>query len=900
MTPGAGEPPEAATPMLAQYLAAKRAHPDALLFFRMGDFYELFFEDARVAAAALGIALTRRGQYEGQDVPMAGVPVHAALGYLHKLIGTGHRVAICEQLEDPREARKRGAKSVVRREVVRVVTPGTLTEDGLLDAARPSYLAALAEVRGALGLAWVEISTGAFHLQPLPPAALAAALARIEPAELILPRPLVERPELFEALAAVKDRLTLEPDSRFALAPARQRLDATFGLAAAEQLSAGELAAAGALLEYLDRTQAGRMPRLAAPRRLPAPGEAGAAMEIDAATRRNLELTRALSGERAGSLIAAIDRTVTPMGARLLSEHLAAPLTEVEAIHRRQEMAAHFLAAEPRRQAARRALARAPDASRALGRLLLARGGPRDLALLRDALAAADALKAVLAGAALAGEALAPLPAGIAEAAGRLGQHQLLVDRLKRALGPELPRTAEEGGFIAPGYAPALDEERKLAHETQRVIAALEARYAQLAQVPALKVKHNRVLGYFVEVKEAQAAKLIGPGTEATELPFVHRQTMAGAVRFATAELAELEQRIARAEERALALESALFDDLLAEVRARADDIARAAEAMAALDVAAAHAELAAERGFCRPVVTRDRAFRIEGGRHPVVEAALARAHAPGFVANDCDLSARADGGKGRLWLVTGPNMAGKSTFLRQNALIAVMAQIGAFVPARAATLGVVDRLFSRVGAADDLARGRSTFMVEMVETATILRQATDRSLVILDEIGRGTATFDGLSIAWATLEHLHDRNCCRGLFATHFHELTRLTQRLPELSGHALRVKEWKGEVVFLHEVKEGAADRSYGLHVARLAGLPEAVTARAQEILARLEAGDGARALARLADDLPLFAPPSQPPPTPRPSAVEAALAHVDPDRLSPREALEALYRLKSLEHE
>ena len=881
--------------MLAQYLAAKSAHPDALLFFRMGDFYELFFDDARQAAATLGIALTRRGQHDGQDVPMAGVPVHAALGYLHKLIGAGHRVAICEQLEDPREARKRGAKSIVRREVVRVVTPGTLTEDGLLDAARPSFLAALAEARGALGLAWVEISTGAFSLQPLPPAALGAALARVEPAELIVPRALVERPELFEALAAVKDRLTLEPDARFALAPARERLAAGFGLAAAEGLSAAELAAAGALLEYLERTQAGRMPRLAAPRRLPAPGEAGAAMEIDPATRRNLELARSLAGERGGSLLSAIDRTLTPMGARLLAEHLAAPLTDIPAIRARQDMVAYFLAANACRQSVRRVLAKAPDASRALGRLLLTRGGPRDLALLRDALSAAGTLKA-----SLASNPFAPLPAGVAEAEARLGRHEILVDRLARALAPDLPRTAEEGGFIASGYAPALDEERVLAHETQRVIAGLEARYAKLAEVPALKIKHNRVLGYFVEVREAQAAKLIGTPRPDSELPFIHRQTMAGAVRFSTAELAELEQRIARAEERALALERALFDDLLADVRGRADDIARAAEAMAVLDVAAAHAEQAAKRGYCRPEVTAGGEFRIAGGRHPVVEAALAQAHAPAFVANDCDLSARADGGQGRLWLVTGPNMAGKSTFLRQNALIAVLAQIGAFVPARTATLGVVDRLFSRVGAADDLARGRSTFMVEMVETATILRQATERSLVILDEIGRGTATFDGLSIAWATLEHLHDRNRCRGLFATHFHELTRLIQRLPELSGHALRVKEWKGDVVFLHEVAEGAADRSYGLHVARLAGLPEAVTARAQEILSRLEAGDGAQALARLADELPLFAPPPPASPAPPPSAVEAALTGIDPDRLTPREALDALYRLKSLADE
>ncbi|MSP88388.1 MAG: DNA mismatch repair protein MutS, partial [Alphaproteobacteria bacterium] len=873
--------------MMAQYLEIKRAHPDCLLFYRMGDFYEMFFDDAVRAAAALDIALTKRGRHEGQDIPMCGVPVHAYEAYLSRLIRQGFRVAICEQVEDPAEAKKRGSKAVVRREVSHVTTPGTIIEDNLLDARRASYLAALADAGGALGLAWLDMTTGAFTIQPVARAGLAAALARLDPAELLLPERLVQQPDLYEIFGEFKDRLTPQPNARFDSAAGKRRLETLYAVAALDafgQFERAELAAAGALVDYVELTQKGRLPRLAAPRRV----AAGAVMEIDAATRRNLEILRTLTGAREGSLLGVIDRTVTGAGARLLSEHLGAPLTDPVAIARRLDMLAFFMAREPLRAAARAELRRCPDMARALSRLTLKRGGPRDLAALRDGLDAAARLRRSL-GEAVAAPGLADPPVGIVETARDLGEHSALVDRLTRALKPELPQLARDGDFIAPGYSAQLDELVELRDESGRLIANLQARYAEETGIASLKIRHNNVLGYYIEVTQTHAEKLHG------RAGFIHRQTMANAARFTTVELGELEQKRMQAADRALALEQRLFDDLAGEAVARAEPIAAAASALATIDVAAALAELAVDQRYCRPEVDDSLAFSIRGGRHPVVEAALAQTPGSGaFVANDCELA-----GRQRLWLVTGPNMAGKSTFLRQNALIAILAQIGSYVPADAAHVGVVDRLFSRVGAADDLARGRSTFMVEMVETAAILNQSGPRALVILDEIGRGTATFDGLSIAWATVEHLHEVNACRALFATHYHELTMLAAKLGSLACHTMRVKEWQGDVVFLHEVAPGAADRSYGIHVAKLAGLPAAVTQRAEQVLASLEKGEQGGAVARLAEDLPLFAATAAAPKPAMPagpSAIEAALAAINPDELTPKAALEALYRLRA----
>ncbi|HEV3489093.1 MAG TPA: DNA mismatch repair protein MutS [Reyranella sp.] len=882
--------PADATPMMRQYLAIKAVHPDHLLFYRMGDFYELFFDDAVKASAALDIALTKRGQHLGEDIKMCGVPVHSHEAYLSRLIRQGFKVAVCEQVEDPAEAKKRGAKSVVERAVVRVITPGTLTEDSLLDARSHNYLAALAEAQGELALAWLDLSTADFATQPLLAGQLAAALARLAPGEVLVPDRLLAREPLKAVLEEWNAVLTPLPGARFDSDNARKRLQAAFNVAALDSFgsfSRAETAACGALLDYVELTQAGKLPALAPPRRERADGT----MEIDPATRRNLELVRGLDGRRDGSLLATIDRTLTGPGARLLAERIAAPLTERADIERRLDLVQLFVERPAVRERVREALRRTPDVERALQRLSVGRGGPRDLLALKDGLDSGEALAALLRA---EPEALAPPPikgveAPLAEIVAACSDHRALIDALAEALADEPPLFARDGGFIRLGYRAELDEQRTLRDDSRKTVAALEAKYRTASGVPSLKIRHNNMIGYHIEVTATHADKL-----DLAALGFTRRQSMSNATRFSTAELAELETRIGRAADQALALELAIFDELVAKVMAVSAAVAAAGRALAALDVAAALAELAASQNYVRPVLSEEPAFAIQGGRHPVVEAALQRQGGTGFVPNDCDL-----GPSRRLWLLTGPNMAGKSTFLRQNALIAVMAQAGSFVPAKEAVVGIVDRLFSRVGAADDLARGRSTFMVEMVETAAILNQATARSLVILDEIGRGTATFDGLSIAWATLEHLHDVNKCRALFATHFHELGALKERLAALAPYTMRVKEWQNEVVFLHEVAQGAADRSYGIHVAQLAGLPAAVVTRAEEVLAALEKGEQSGAVSRLADDLPLFAAaPARPAggiAKPQESEVEKALGEVNPDELSPREALELLYALR-----
>ena len=866
--------------MMAQYLSAKREHPDALLFYRMGDFYEMFFEDAVKASAALDIALTKRGRHAGEEIPMCGVPVHAHEAYLSKLVRQGFKVAVCEQVEDPAEAKKRGSKSVVKRAVTRIVTPGTLTEDALLEARRHNFLAAVTEAGGELGLAWVDISTGSFFVQKVAERDLAAAMARLDPTEILIADRLLARPELFEFLADYKRRLSPLPSARFDSDNARKRLQKFLGTATLDAFGSftrAEVAAAGAVLDYVELTQQGRVPRLSAPRQV----VDGALMEIDAATRRNLELIRSLTGERQGSLLAAIDRSLTGAGGRLLSDWLAAPLTDVAAVGSRLDLVQYLVSEDDLRNLLRDALRRVPDLERALSRLTAGRGGPRDLAAIRDGLLATADFRTLI-----EKQRLAPIPALLQAANADLGHHADLVERLGRALAEELPLLTRDGGFIAKGYHAELDEYRGLKEDSRTLILELEARLKNETGISGLKVRHNNVIGYYIEITPLHAEKLKG------DVRFIHRQSMANAMRFSTGELAELESKIVHAGDRAVALELRLFEDLVSEVIGRQEMIAKAAAALALIDVGNALAELAREGDWVRPEIDEGAEFIITAGRHPVVEAALLRAQGGSFVANDCDLSPER-----RLWLVTGPNMAGKSTFLRQNALIAILAQMGSFVPAKSAHIGIVDRLFSRVGAADDLARGRSTFMVEMVETAAILNRATPRSLVILDEIGRGTATFDGLSIAWACLEHLHEVNGCRALFATHYHELTHLAATLGALKPYTMRVMEWQGEVKFLHEIGPGAADRSYGIHVAKLAGLPAAAIHRAEEVLSTLEKGDQASALSRLTDDLPLFSVQAPAAPSLKGSAVEASLKAINPDELSPREALEQLYKLRSL---
>jgi DNA mismatch repair protein MutS len=892
------------TPMMEQYLEIKAGHPGLLLFYRMGDFYELFFEDAEIASKTLGIVLTKRGKHQGLDIPMCGVPVERSEDYLHRLIEAGHRVAVCEQTENPAAARARGNKSVVQRAVVRLVTPGTLTEDTLLDARTNNYLLAIARARASaggdrIGLAWIDISTSEFSVTECAIAELAATLARINPNEVIVTDALYGDVELGPLLRELPAVTPLTRDV-FDSATAERRLCDYFAVATMDGLSAMsrlEATAAAAAVTYIDRTQVGKRPPLSPPAR----EAAGTTMAIDPATRTNLELTRTLAGERRGSLLDAIDCTVTAAGSRLLAQRLAAPLTDSAAIARRLDAVAAFVADSAARDDIRTLLKGAPDMSRALARLSVGRGGPRDLASLRDGILAADQALVRLA-------RLDTPPAEIASVMEALQRPSRdLAREFERALAEQLPLIKRDGGFVREGYEIALDETRSLRDASRLVVAAMQARYADDTGIKGLKIRHNNVLGYFVEVTAQHGDKLMAPPLNAT---FIHRQTLAGQVRFTTSELGEIEAKIANAGDRALGLELEIFERLCGQALAASDELRGAAHAFALLDVATALAKLAIDDNYVRPDVDSSLGFAIEGGRHPVVEQALRRDGQP-FIANACDLSpvpppyppplaGEGGVGAGQIWLITGPNMAGKSTFLRQNALIALLAQIGSYVPASRARIGIIDRLFSRVGAADDLARGRSTFMVEMVETAVILNQASERSLVILDEIGRGTATFDGLSIAWAAIEHLHESNRCRALFATHYHELTALSAKLPRMFNATVRVKEWQGDVVFLHEVLPGSADRSYGIQVAKLAGLPPSVIARAKSVLAKLEAQDRGQTARALADDLPLFAVPSRAaaepaPPTEAEMLVEAVKT-LHPDEMSPREALEALYALKT----
>ena len=872
------------TPMMAQYLEIKAQNPGALLFYRMGDFYEMFFDDAVAAAEALDIALTKRGFHLGEPIAMCGVPVHAAEGYLLSLIRKGFRVAIAEQMEDPAEAKKRGSKSVVRRDVVRLVTPGTLTEDSLLEARRHNYLAAWAEVRDEAALAWADISTGELRVMVCPQVRLAPELARLAPREVLVSE--ARERDLYALIEEAGAAVTALARGSLDSTSAEKRLCGLFGVASLDAFGSfdrAEISAMGALVEYLDLTQRGKLPLLSAPLK----EAAGGLMQIDAATRRNLEITQALSGGREGSLLAAVDRTVTAAGARLLERRLSGPSRDLGVIGARLE-AVRFLKDQPGlREALRAELRRVPDMDRALSRLALDRGGPRDLTAIRTGISGALKVSDML---------VVGVPPLLATAARALVGHEGLSALLEEALVAEPPLLVRDGGFVATGFDAGLDETRQLRDEGRGVVAGMQADYIAATGIQSLKIKHNNVLGYFIETTTTHAEKMFAPPLSET---FIHRQTTANQVRFTTLPLSEIETRILNAGNHAIEIEKRHYEAFRAAVLQESGPISGAARALAEIDLAAALADLAAAEDWVEPEVDASHAFVVEGGRHPVVERALRRQGAGPFVANDCALTKEKTPA---IWLLTGPNMAGKSTFLRQNALIALLAQAGSFVPARRAHIGVVSQLFSRVGASDDLARGRSTFMVEMVETAAILNQADDRALVILDEIGRGTATYDGLSIAWATLEHLHGANRCRALFATHYHEMTNLASKLDGVENATVAVKEWEGDLVFLHEVRKGAADRSYGVQVARLAGLPAAVIERARSVLEALESGEreGAGRQKALIDDLPLFRVAPQAAPAKaasRESEVEARLKAVHPDELTPKEALALIYELAEM---
>lgn len=882
----------ASTPMMAQYINIKRAHPDYLLFYRMGDFYELFLDDAIKASAALDIALTKRGKVEGADIPMCGVPFHAYESYLARLIRKGYKVAICEQTEDPKEAKKRGSKSVVKREVIRLVTAGTLTEEPLLDAKRNNFLMAVSKISDKIGLAWLDISTGEFYTQEIHAQSsceeqeLSAALARLMPAELVISDSYLHNPQIFGLMKEYKEQLSVWPDDRFNSANAQKNLQKVFGVKTLDSFGAfsrPEISAAGVLIDYVETSQKGKIPLLSYPQKIIEEG----IMEIDGATRRSLELIDSLSGDKSCSLLKVIDRTVTGPGGRLLASRVANPLRDVSAINQRLDMVEFFISRHELRQDVRSLLKETTDVGRAVSRLCVGRGGPRDLANIKNTLGIIPRLRNLLHFKTQT-DILSEMPEALQKVMSNLGEHSMLVSKLSDALKEDdLPLLSRDGGFIRPGYSPALDEIRSLREDSHKTLVALQAKYIEQTGISHLKVKFNNVIGYFIEIPAKFAAQVLDNKS------FIFRQSVLNASRFTTVELTELEDKIRGAADKALAFELQLFDEMVTAIKVAADDIVKTASAFAEIDVAAALADLAAEYGYCRPQIDDSFDFEIIDGRHPVVEQSLRKDNAGAFVGNDCCMG----GDKGNLWLLTGPNMAGKSTYLRQNAIIAIMAQMGAFVPAKSAKIGVINKIFSRVGASDDLAKGRSTFMVEMVETAGILNRADERSFVILDEIGRGTATFDGLSIAWAVVEYLHEINRCRTLFATHYHELTSLQGKLARLSLHCMKIKEFNDEVIFLHEVMDGAADRSYGIHVAKLAGLPKAVLKRADQVLHNLEHQGKGMSAKDIAEELPLFACIKEKVEEKIVSPALDELSALNPDDLSPREALEKLYELKKM---
>jgi DNA mismatch repair protein MutS len=860
------------TPMMQQYWEVKKAHEDCLVFYRMGDFYELFFDDAVTASKILDIALTKRGKTEGTDIPMCGIPFHAYEQYMGKLIRAGHRVAICEQVETPEQAKERGGyKALVRREVIRIVTPGTVTEETLLEARENNYLAALFFKNDSGSLAWADLSTGELVVKPVTRDTLINSLAIISPKEIL---------HTTDEKLHYNASLTEQPLSRFNAENGTKRIKQLFQVKELDgfgSFTETDLAALGALIDYIALTQKSDQLMLQPPKRQ----EDGQVLLIDHATRRNLELTQTLHGQLQGSLLDTLDNSLTNGGSRLLQRHFAAPLADLDKITARHDAIAWCIANNDKTTAIRTELKHIPDLERALSRLILGRGGPRDLAALRDSLLATGSIQPLLT------SSLPTQLQAISQSLTLTSDVQNLIHDLKTALKEEIPLLARDGGFIAQGYDAVLDELYGLRHDSKKIIAATEARYKHISGISTLKIKHNLILGYFIEVTPTVADKAFhtrDPDKEGDSRLFIHRQTLASSTRFTTVELADLDKKISESDARILQLELGFFEAFVTRIKSLSTVLRVVADALAQLDVTTSWAHVAVTENYTRPMMDQSTAFTIEQGRHPVVEHALRRqTGAHRFIANDCALN------KGqKLWLLTGPNMAGKSTFLRQNALIVFLAQIGAYVPAAAAHIGVVDRLFSRVGAADDLAMGKSTFMVEMVETAAIVHQATERSMVILDEIGRGTATFDGLSIAWATLEHLHAHNRCRGIFATHYHELTQLEESLDQLACYTLNVREWQGDIVFLHEVIKGQANHSYGIHVARLAGMPPSVLQRAGQLLGELESHAIGNNLGESKPQAYL---------TPPPSALQQAFEKINADTLSPKEALDLIYHLKLL---
>ncbi len=823
------------TPVMEQYLNLKAQYKDHLLFYRLGDFYELFFDDAIKAAKLLNIVLTKRGNSCGQEIPMCGVPAHSSESYLHKLIDLGFKVVICDQLETADEAKKRGYKSIVKRDVVRVVTPGTIIEDSLLEDKSNNYLASIVEQNDEYAISWLELSTGKFFHTLTSLKALDSDLLRISPRELLISEKFTEDEKIRSVLKNYKISITQHAQSFFEYSKSHRTLCEFYKireLGSIGNFSKVEIMACGALLEYVRVTQRGSIPRLEFPKTYKQQNF----MLIDASARRNLELFSTQFGEKKGSLISVIDHTVTASGGRLLKQMLASPLACSKAINLRLSTAQFFVNNHDSRKKIREILSNIPDIERSLSRLILGRGSPKDMNLLKIGLGKTLELSEFLCKiesgengslpqqyviqteiqpASRAGITVKSDESELSTIHKSLGNHKDLFELLNSAILDNNLSSVKEGGFIHSKYNSELSELSYILNNSNKLITKLRESYRDLTGIAALKILHNNILGYYVEVSANH---------KITSDIFIHRQSLANSMRYTTNELKELENKILTARDAAIGLEMKIFSELCSEVAKESEKIALAANALAKLDIRTAFAELAVQNNYVKPIIDDSKEFNICSGRHPVVEVN------DKFIANSINLAG--------IHLITGPNMAGKSTFLRQNALIAILAHMGSFVPAESAHIGVIDKIFSRVGATDNITAGYSTFMVEMIETATIVNQATDRSLVILDEIGRGTGVYDGLSIAQAVIEHIHNVNKCRAIFATHYHELTKVSKYLKNVKCFCVKIREWNGEVIFLHEVIEGIADESYGIHVAKLAGFPDSVLNRASEVFEELKA--------------------------------------------------------------
>ena len=889
-----------ATPSTRQYLDIKSEYAEYILFYRVGDFYELFFDDAIKASKALDILLTKKGSYKGEPIPMCGVPYHAYESYLAKLIKQGFKVAICEQMETPEEAKKRGgSKALVERKVVRLVTPGTLTEDHILDARKNNYLVCCVQNEKNYGFAWVDLSTGDFFTRNIDfnigeqADVLQSFLSYIDAEEIVVSDLSLRDSSIFNVLRHYQQKLTVLPQARFNLISSQKMLEKFYHIQTVEafgSFSKHEIIAAGIALDYIEATQKGKLPQL----KHPVQYNQSKILELDAATRQSLEVIKTSNADKRYTLLNTINRTITPVGSRLLNYRLANPSVDIDVINQRLNMIDFFIKAPKIRKTIREYFQQIADVEKIIARMSLNRCPPNELFQLGITLSYIPKIKNLINNIETYDLSLEKVPDEIDTLLKSLADFSVLVTEIGDALNEydDLPTKTNIGGFIRPGYNATLDQLHELKTNQKTAVNELEKKYIDETGIQNLRIRSTSILGYFIEVPAKMAKDMI-------QLPqFLHRQSVLNAARFTTVELNEMEQEINSADDKALALEFSLYDNLIDKTLCVTTDIYNAAQVFAELDIASSLADLAVEKKYCRPIIDNSHDFIIKDGRHPVVEKSIEKSFEGTFVGNDCNLN----NNDNRIWLLTGPNMAGKSTFLRQNAIIILLAQMGSYVPCSYAKIGVVDKIFSRVGASDDLSRGRSTFMVEMVETAAILNQATERSFVILDEIGRGTATYDGLSIAWAVVEHLHEINKCRTLFATHYHELTVLSNKLKQLSLHCMKIKEFNDNVIFLHQVINGAADRSYGIHVAKLAGIPKLTISRAEQILQSLEQNPNRTSINDIENDLPLFAAlkkqdKKEEKISEKPNPIIDMINAIEPDSLTPKDALDKLYELKKI---